>query len=253
MKKSACSLALGAFVLASTPALADAMFSDTTFAPGTYQLGFAASSGGATVTQAQCTTCGDPGTALRLTISDSDGSSLGAAFVNTAFTYNPKTQGAIASIAASVDKNLTVVAPPLFGFGNTFRPVIEQDGNFYTAVLFGPAVTVPPGGTTATSGYNNFSLPSLAAIDFDEFNTTTGLVGTAHPNFGGDLITFGIGQVVAANAMGAGNQETIISDFDNLSITVRTATAVPEPSTWTTLLGALGVFGLLKRRRQHPV
>ena len=230
-------------ILAAPAARADAIFTDSTFSD--YTLGFAASSGNATFTSAECTVCGDPGAALRLTITNSDGSSFGGAVINPLFTYNPQTQGSIASISASVDKNLTVVAPPEYSFGNTFRPVIEQDGEFYTAVLFGASASVPPAGSTATTGYTNFSLTNLQATDFNQFDRTTGLVGTAHPNFSGDMITFGFGQVLAANSLAhmTGAVQTVISDFDNLSITV--TTDVPEPSGLVLMVTGLGLVGLV--------
>jgi hypothetical protein len=225
------------WLLGAQPARADATFTDSTFSG--YTVGFSASQGSATFTAAQCAACGDPTSALELTINSPAGSNLGAAVVNNLFTYNPQTQGGIASISASVDKNFNVTSTPAAGFNSTFRPVIEQDGNFYTAVSFGTPVTVLTDGGTATSGYVHFTLTNLQATDFLEFDTSTGLVGTANPNFSGDAITFGIGQVLAANAY----SETLTSDFDNLSITV--TTAVPEPSGLVLMLTGLGLVGLV--------
>ncbi|UAK26540.1 PEPxxWA-CTERM sorting domain-containing protein [Sphingomonas nostoxanthinifaciens] len=234
--------------VATASARADVIFSDSNFVASDYQVAFASSTGGASLTAAACTSCGDSGTALRLTISDSDGSNLGAAIINSSFTYDPFTQGAITTIDASVDKNFTAVAPPLFGYGNTFRPVIEQGGNFYTAVKFGTSVTVPAGGTTASSGFEVIALSALTAADFSQFDVTTGLVGTAHPDFAGSAITFGIGQVLAASPLSAGSAITVISDFDNLSIAVHTA-AVPEPASWALMVAGFGTIGSAMRRR----
>ncbi len=238
------SMCVGGSIMMAAAAKADVVFSDGTFS--NYQTGFVASTGGATLASSKCANCGDPGSALNLVISDSDGSNLGAAIINPLFSYNPQTQGTIASINASVDKDLTVIAPPLFAFGNTFRPVIEQNGAFYTAAIFGPAVTVPVGGTTATSGYNLFTAPNLTAADFNQFDTATGLIGTNHPDFSGSAILFGLGQVIAANPADAGHALTVTSTFDNLSIAVH---AVPEPATWALFIGGFGLVGWSLRRR----
>ncbi len=238
-------LCAGVSLMVATAAHADVFFLDGTF--NNYVTGFVASPGDATLAVSQCANCGDPGSGLSSTISESDGSNLGAAIVNSLFSYDPQTEGAIASISASVDKDLTVTAPPLFGFGNTFRPVIEQNGAFYTAVITGPAVTVQAGNSTATSGYNLFTASGLTAADFDQFDTTTGLVGTAHPDFSGSTIVFGLGQVIAANPADAGNALTVTSTFDNLSFTVH---AVPEPATWALFIGGFGLVGWSLRRQQ---
>lgn len=239
------SICVGGSIMMATVARADTVFTDTTF--GNFHQGFAASTGNATLAGSQCAACGDPGSALSLVIAESDGSNLGGAFINSLFSYDPQTQGAIATISASVDKDLTVVAPPQFGFGNTFRPVIEQNGAFYTAVVFGTAVTVPIGGTTATSGFAPFTLSGLTAADFNQFDTATGLIGTNHPDFSGSTILFGIGQVLAANPMSAGSAETVTSTFDNLSISVH---AVPEPATWALFMAGFGLVGWSLRRQQ---
>ena len=239
------SIGVSAAIITATMANATTVFTDGTFSG--YTTGFVASSGGATLAVSPCSNCGDPGSALNSTISESDGSNLGAAVINPLFSYNPQTQGAITSISASVDKNLTVSAPPLFGFGNTFRPVIEQNGAFYTAVISGPSVTVPVGGSTATSGFNLFTASGLTATDFDQFDTTTGLIGTNHPNFAGSTILFGLGQVIAANPLDAGNSLTVTSTFDNLSFSV---SSVPEPATWALFIGGFGLVGWSLRRQQ---
>lgn len=78
--------------------------------------------------------CGDPGSALQFT-STSNGTesgllTLAQALVNTGFSYNPLTQGAITSLSTSVLKNISTNLSGM-GFGNTYHPTIEQDGIVY--------------------------------------------------------------------------------------------------------------------------
>jgi len=67
------------------------------------------------------------------------------ALVNSTFTYNPQTQGAISDIDASVLKTISTTLTGT-GFGNHFYPTIEQDGVFYLAAIAGPTFN-GPGGT----------------------------------------------------------------------------------------------------------
>ena len=101
--------------------------------------------------------------------------------INNGFSYDPSTQAPITSISASVDKNLGVNIQGS-GFGNTFRPTIEQGGVFYTAAIPGPALNTGPGG--GFTGYNTIVSP-LTATDFVQYDPTNSTSGTAHPDFAG--------------------------------------------------------------------
>lgn len=129
-------------------------------------------------------------------------------FMNNTFRYNPLSQGVITTIDASVDKNNITNQPvnPNTTFTNTFRPLIEQDGLFYLAAIPGPTYH---GGS---SGYSTISRTGLVATDFAQFDFSTGMFGTAHPNFGGDPMLFGVGQITQVFV----NNVRFEPDYDNL-------------------------------------
>lgn len=231
-------------VLAATPASAAINFSDGTFTPSNYtiQITDAATGSGNTVTVGQCATCGVAGgLGFRIMLSEPTGigpQEFGAA-VNNLFSYTPSSQGTITNIDASVAKNFTVNAAT--AFNNTFRPIIYQNGQFYSAVLFGTAVTGP-----TSTGFNTFDIPNLTAASFLQFDVATdAFLGTQHPDFSGSTILFGIGQLLASSNQ---TNTVVTSEFDNLSFTL--TTAVPEPGSLALLAaGLVGILGLQVTRK----
>jgi hypothetical protein len=226
-----------------TSALQGGSFTDASFNLANYsESPVFGTSGSDTVTFSQCSTCGNPGQALQIDITLPAGLDLAAiGFANNTFSYNPSTQGAISTIDASVDKNIITNIPvdSSLVLGNTFRPLIEQDGIFYLAAIAGPAFD---GGTT---GFNTISQSGLHASDFVSYDFTTGTFGSANPNFAGDPILLGIGQI----AQFSNDNVSFTGIYDNLNLTVNAVNAVPEPSGFLPILGGLVGFAWARRKR----
>jgi hypothetical protein len=232
---------------APASAFADTDFTDSTFNLATYSAAYTFKGDAAdTVSVAQCATCGNPGQALDITMTEPDGggtntaTSIQIGIINSAFSYNPATQGAIGSISASIDKDITDNA--VGTLGNSFRPLIEQDGKFYAAVLAGPTLAAP-----GTTGYATIAGTGLTAADFLQVDPTTGVFGTANPDFDGDTMLFGLLQNLGATTVPG----TVIDfDYDNLNIDLAGVT-VPEPGSLPLLLSGLAALvGLGWSRRR---
>ena len=147
--------------------------------------------------------------------------------INKTFIYNPSTQGMILSISASVDKNLETSLPNAINLTNTFRPLIEQDGHIYLAAISGPTLTT--GGSGGSTGFDLISQGGLMASDFEEYDFSTGTFDASlHPNFSGDAMLFGLGQIAGFNGVQAA---TLTAVYDNLRFDLVTPT--PEPSSLT--------------------
>jgi hypothetical protein len=159
------------------------------------------------------------------------------ALVNSTFSYDPHSQGAIVDIDASVLKTISTTITGT-GLGNHFYPTIEQDGVFYLATIAGPTFN-GPGGT----GPNTIAQNDLTAADFVSFSFSTGTFGTANPNFDGDTMTFGLTQVSGTG--GAGDTGTLTTEYTNLSIDVAN---VPEPASLALFGSALLAFCAIRRR-----
>jgi len=232
-----------AMLATSGPVFGDVIFTDGTFNLGDYtQTPSFLSASATSIVGSQCASCGDPGNALQIVATFGDTTTTtGVAdlgFVNNTFSYDPSTQGAIQSITASVDKDLNISVTTTGTFGNDFRPLIEQDGNFYLAAIPGPGFK---GGDT---GFLSLSQSGLVAADFQlfDFSTETFLTGT--PNFAGDPMLFGLGQI---SSMGGFTGGTITATYDNLSLDLQ---PVPEPSSLLLFAGLLPVLAAIRIARR---
>lgn len=246
----ACLIAF-AILVATAPAFADVTFFDGNFSPANYTQTTSFVTAGATlIAGSQCSgLCGNPDPALQIDTYFGDTTlSLGSAdlgFVNTTFSYDPSTQGAILSITASVDKNLTVDVTPTTAsgtLGDTFRPLIYQDLTFYLAAIpYLPGVSIVGG--TGSTGFQTLSQSGLVAADFLQYDFSTGTFYAGTPNFAGDPMLFGLGQISSLQGYSSGHFAAV---YDNLQLDLAT---VPEPSS-ILLMGTLllGVAGALKRK-----
>jgi len=186
------------------------------------------------VSWAQCSTCGNPGSALQVQLQSPTGGTAGLGFLNNSFVYNPPIQGAIISIDASVDKNIFNTfppAPPGQNYANNFRPLIEQDGLFFYAVIKGPPFTQP-----GTTGYRTLSQTDLLATDFLQYDYSTGTFGTARPDFAGNPMRFGLDQSANFSLVGNPNNALLEADYDNVTFAIHNGSVHPTPDSGSTLL-----------------
>lgn len=223
---------------------APTIFTDSTFSLSNYSSAGPLTTGGASFSFMQCNSCGNPGFGLQLAgtfpnapVPPATTDIAADAFLNTAFLYTPSTQGAITSLSMSVDKNLGANVQ-VTGGGNTFHPLIYQDNTYYADAIPGPGLNCPTSAGCFT-GYNTLGGSGLTAADFVSYDPATGASGTAHPDFNGDPIRFGLLQ-----QFNGGGVEIITADYDNLRIAIN----APEPAS-TAILGA-GLLGLLGLRRK---
>jgi hypothetical protein len=236
-------LAAAAVALAPMSAFsAEITFTDSTFDSANYTESPEFTSN-ASLAYNFCSSCGEggvPGLQITLTSTGTaDNPGEGSiAFINTTFSYNPAA-GSVQSISASVNKILTdsIINP---GAGNTFRPTILQNGNYYLAAISGPSI--PPG--SDTTGWNTIAGSGLGASSFTEYDFATGSFVAGSPNFSSGLMQFGLTQTFT----NPGNfNATAI--YDPLRISLFTA---PEPSTWAMMLlgfAGLGFLGYRQSRR----
>lgn len=164
-------------------------------------------------------------------------------FVDQSLSYDPAALGAISSINASYDKEITYAGVPASGvlFNEVFRLVIQQDGvDYVTNYTF--CSNCDNGGT-----WLNFSLSDLVASDFAKIGG-----GAGNPNFSGDPIYFGV-EAIAQIAHGGLSISPLNTYFDNIDITVN---ATPLPGAlplFVTGLGGLGLFGWRRKRKAQAV
>ncbi len=232
--------AVAATLLLGTPAGA-VSFSDNTFDLAAYAISGPVTSD-VNLTLVQCASCGPAGdAALRVAaVYPALTGSYRAALLNTAWTYDPGSQGTLLSVDAATDKRVILNFDIPNGLGNSFRPLIAQGGQFYAALLTGPTIFTADEGWKAISG-------NLTAASFQLYDFAAGSFGTGAPDFGGGVMTFGLLQL--GNRNSPFPDSSIEADYDNLVLTLN---AVPEAGSAALLLvGLTGLasLGALGRRR----
>jgi hypothetical protein len=237
---------VGCLISAATsigPAMADVVFTDSTFNLANYtQTGPFSNDPSASLAVAQCPSCGVSGSGLQTVAtfnSSPVGTTVDETLINNLFSYNPQTQGVIASIDASVAKNIFTTITGT-GFGNTFRLTIEQGGIFYEDLIPGLPFNGPNDATHP--GYALISATDLLATNFISFDPTTGVTGSGNPNFAGTTLLFGLTQNTGTSGTG-----TLTTQYDNLNIDIHPA---PEPTSLALLVSSLAGLGLIRRRRK---
>jgi hypothetical protein len=226
-----------ALAISMANAWSDVIFSDSTFNPADWSATpVFKSDPGMTVAAGQCASCGNPGPAWDIFVTDgtSAGETADFGFLNSTFTYDPATQGAIVSIADSADRDFTTSD---FGTHSTsLNLLIEQDGNFFVAP--GHSFTF----TGTTTGFISLSNADIVAADFQKIDFTTGVFSPGTPNFDGDPMQFGF--VGLHSGIPAETTEAVT---DNLNIDIK----VPEPASLA--LFATALLGCLLLRRRHSI
>ena len=207
---------------ADTTVLFDNTFNDTTQAPV-----FTQSAGGTSVLR-YAWDCGNPGAAIQgmfnFPIGATGPFSSSTGMLDNLLSYNPALQGAITSITATADKNVTVTG--VTGFqANGFNLLIEQDGTFYRAS--GNQIPFTCMSIGCSSGFLAASTPVLTASDFSLYDFSTNTSNSSvHPNFAGDAITFGVFFANGSNIV-AGTSVTAV--YDNLRLH---DPICPGPNRW---------------------
>jgi hypothetical protein len=242
-------IAVAAAIIAANTIAASAatLLSDNTFGDITATATY--STNGTTITPfAQCTSCGNPGEGLEAQVTY-NGSTNGNSYlgvIDNFLSYDPSTNGAISTIAAAYDRELTLNYTPTGSVDYVLRALIEQDSKFYVADITLPITPYPFSGTSGspdTDGWVNLSTSGLTASDFALVDFSNGtLDASTHPNFAGDTILFGI----AAN-IGIGQLGRVIADYDNLSIAI---TPTPLPASLPLFMSGAGLIGLLLTLRR---
>lgn len=197
--------------------------------------------GGGDVVDTRMNSGGNPGDWLQVQTIPNDPGDLTnivfAAYINSAATWDPSSQGAIDSLSLMID----VIAVNAFGQGQGITIALRQDDKIYAT---GTATTGIPDEWTTISPHTN-----KTESQFGLYDPLSGFGNFAmNPDFSvtGSIIELGfmVGNSGSIPASGT------TMGYDNWKLTVNTsAVGVPEPASLAVLgIGLVGL-GFARRRR----
>ena len=188
---------------------------------------------------------GNPGSALQLHYTNSGAAVNSESFVGllyTGFSYDPSTQGALASLDYANDRYVDFGSTINATLNTVTRALILQGGHYYIASLADVQLRKTWFTTSATG---------LLGSQFNGFDFATGVGDSSHPDFSGagGAMQFGFTSRFQLNSAGQPFALDGFYGYDNVSYSLN-ATAVPEPRTWALLLVGFGAVGTWARRRR---
>jgi hypothetical protein len=196
--------------------------------------------GGGDVVDTRENTGGNPDDFLRIQTIPSGGTIVIGGYLNSAATYDPSTQGAIASIDLGIDVALFVGVTG-FTDGQGFGTILEQNGQ-----VFGNGFAV----TGLNNSFNSRTILGSAESNFGLISANGNTNFGINPDFSssGSSITFGFS---AANS-GSSPISGSTAGYDNWSVTVNQVNPQQVAEPGTLALFAIGLAGLGFVRRRKP-
>jgi PEP-CTERM motif len=162
--------------------------------------------------------------------------------INNTFTYDPRVNGALASLSFSFDLlglSTSGFSEPFFG---SYVPTLRQNGLYFF---------LANGGLRPTTSWSTYSISSSSFVNWLDPNNQG---GSLRPDFSAAGTTMEFGYIMS----GGGecpvglvcSAASFASRLDNFSVTANAVSTVPEPSTYALMAAGLGVLMLVQRRRR---
>jgi len=234
-------------VAAASPLSAQSVtYSQGTFEPSQWSFSNITRSGPVSGTEQLVGTGGNPGSHWLHTFSIEMAGGTNryrVANINNTFTYDPRVNGALASLNFSFDLigfNSEGFAELFFG---VYVPTLRQNGLYF----FLPDGALDP----TTRSWSTLSVSSSSSENWRDPNNQN---GSLRPDFSAAGTTMEFGYIMSG---GTGcpvgltcGAASFSSGLDNFSVTANTVSTVPEPSTYALMAAGLGVLMLVQRRRR---